>query len=66
MEKSRAKFYNLSLPERAQWITENSSLSADEIAALTGAAGLTPEQADHMIENVIGYHSLPLGIAQNE
>ncbi len=65
METPRAKFYNLSLPERAQWIAENSDLTADEIAALTGAGGLTPDQADHMIENVIGLHSLPLGIAQN-
>lgn len=65
MEAPRLKFYNLTLPERAQWIAENTDLTADEVAALTGAGGLTPEQADHMIENVIGLHSLPLGIAQN-
>jgi len=65
MEAPRAKFYNLSLPERAQWLATNSDLTADEIAALTGAGGLSTDQADHMIENVIGLHSLPLGIAQN-
>jgi hydroxymethylglutaryl-CoA reductase len=65
MEKPRVKFYNLSLQERARWIAENSCLSGDEVAALTGERGLTLEQADHMIENVIGMHSLPLGIAQN-
>lgn len=64
-EMPQVKFYNLSLPERARWIEEQSGLSADEVAALTGAAGLAPEQADHMIENVIGLHALPLGIAQN-
>ena len=32
---------------------------------MTGEAGLTVEQADHMIENVVGVHSLPLGIALN-
>jgi hydroxymethylglutaryl-CoA reductase len=65
MEKPRVKFYNLSLEERAQWAAEQAGLSADEIAALTGARGLSLEQADHMIENVVGLHALPLGIAQN-
>jgi hydroxymethylglutaryl-CoA reductase len=65
MEAPRAKFYNLSLPERAQWLAMNSDLTADDIAALTGAGGLSTDQADHMIENVIGLHALPLGIAQN-
>jgi len=59
------KFYNLSLQERARWIAEQAGLSLEEIAALTGESGLTGEQADHMIENVIGLHALPLGIAQN-
>lgn len=65
MEAARVKFYNLSLSERARWLAEQTGLSMEDIAALTGASGLTPEQADHMIENVIGLHSLPLGIAQN-
>ncbi len=56
-------FYNLSLAERraamAGW------LSPEDLAAWTPAAGLDPEQANHMIENVIGVHALPLGIALN-
>jgi hydroxymethylglutaryl-CoA reductase len=32
---------------------------------LSGQAGLTPAQADHMIENVVGTYALPLGIAQH-
>lgn len=40
-------------------------LEAGDLAALDGSAGLLPAQADHMIENVIGTHSLPLGIATN-
>lgn len=64
-ELPRVKFYNLSLPERARWIAEQAGLSDDDLAALTGAGGLLPEQADHMIENVIGVHALPLGIAPN-
>lgn len=65
METERVKFYSLSLQERARWIADHSGLSPDEVAALAGTRGLTPEQADHMIENVIGLHALPLGIAQN-
>ncbi|MBI5829818.1 MAG: 3-hydroxy-3-methylglutaryl-CoA reductase, partial [Chloroflexi bacterium] len=34
-------------------------------AALDGSGGLSPEQADHMIENVVGLHALPLGVAVN-
>lgn len=58
-------FYNLPLEERRVKILEHSQLSAQELADLTGQAGLTPEEADHMIENVIGMHTLPLGIALN-
>jgi hydroxymethylglutaryl-CoA reductase len=65
MEQARVKFYNLSLEERARWLVEQAGLSQDEIAALTGARGLSLEQADHMIENVVGLHALPLGVAQN-
>jgi hydroxymethylglutaryl-CoA reductase len=65
MEAARVKFYNLSLQERARWIAEQAGLSPEEVASLTGQGGLTPEQADHMVENAIGLHALPLGIAQN-
>ena len=43
----------------------HSQLSEKELADLTGEAGLDADQANHIIENVIGLHSLPLGIAQN-
>jgi hydroxymethylglutaryl-CoA reductase len=65
MEMPRVKFYNLSLEERARWVAEHADLSSDEVALLTGASGLSLEQADHMIENVTGLYALPLGIAQN-
>ena len=58
-------FYNLSLEARREALKQRSSLGPDELAALSGKAGLSPEQADHMIENVIGLHGLPLGIALN-
>ncbi len=61
----RARFYQLSLEERLAVIAEATGLSREELAALSGEAGLTADQADHMIENVVGYHALPLGVAQN-
>lgn len=58
-------FYNLPLNERRAETLDRSRLSAQEMADLTGELGLTTDQADHMIENVVGLHALPLGIALN-
>ena len=60
-----AKFYSLSIAERLQRLADSGCLEADDLAALSGQAGLTPEQADHMIENVVGTYALPLGIGQH-
>ncbi len=57
-------FYKLNLSERVAVVAEWAGLSDDEAAVLAGD-GLTPAQADHMIENVIGTFALPLGLAQN-
>jgi hydroxymethylglutaryl-CoA reductase len=59
------KFYNLTPAERLARLTAESRLSAADAAALSGEHGLTLESADHMIENVIGTFSLPLGVARN-
>ncbi|NPV57725.1 MAG: hydroxymethylglutaryl-CoA reductase, degradative [Anaerolineae bacterium] len=59
------KFYELSLQERRALLQETAGIDASTLAALTGAAGLTDEGANHMIENVVGVFGLPLGIAQN-
>lgn len=59
-------FYNLKLEERQQALLANSSgLSAEDLRPLFGEGGLSNDQADHMIENVVGVFSLPLGIALN-
>ena len=58
-------FYKHSLPERLDWLRESAGLTAEEASALSGVAGLGQEQADHMIENVVGVFGLPLGIATN-
>ncbi len=58
-------FYNLPLAERLIEISQRGELSSEDIAALSGQAGLSSEQADHMIENVVGTFALPLGVALN-
>ena len=57
-------FYNLPLDERHAKIVDNSPLTPEDLLPFA-SGGLTPEAADHMIENVIGTHSLPLGIGLN-
>lgn len=61
----RSGFYNLSLDERIRQLDPDHLLSPEAFAALTGESALPLEQADHMIENVVGLHSLPLGIGLN-
>ncbi|MBN1231209.1 MAG: hydroxymethylglutaryl-CoA reductase, degradative [Anaerolineales bacterium] len=58
-------FYKLSMEERRKRIDNLGILSEQELWAITGEAGLSPDQADHMIENVLGIYSLPIGLALN-
>jgi hydroxymethylglutaryl-CoA reductase len=63
-------FYNMTLEERRAKLVDalaspsGAHLTHPEFAAWT-TGGLSLESADHMIENVVGLHSLPLGIALN-
>jgi hydroxymethylglutaryl-CoA reductase len=58
-------FYNLTLEQRRAGLAEAAALAPDDLAAYLAGGGLSAEAADHMIENVIGTHALPLGIALN-
>ena len=58
-------FYNLTLKERRTELASRGVLTPESLAALSGEAGLSLEQAEHMIENVVGMYSLPVGIALN-
>ena len=58
-------FYNLNLAQRLSELAQRGELSPQDISVLSGQAGLSSEQADHMIENVVGTFALPLGIALN-
>lgn len=58
-------FFKRPLTERAAIVAQWAGLAREEQAALLGLSGLTPSQAEHMIENVIGTYALPLGVATN-
>ncbi len=57
-------FYKLSMEDRLKIIKELRGLTENETRLITNGA-LSLEQADRMIENVIGVFPLPLGIATN-
>ncbi len=65
MQKSKPKFYELSLSERLDLLAGETGVPVEELRVLDGAHGLSPEQADHMIENAVGVYGLPLGVARN-
>jgi hydroxymethylglutaryl-CoA reductase len=57
-------FYKLPPNERRDAIEAHADLHTDEVAALDGQA-LSLEEADLMVENVIGTFALPLGVGLN-
>ncbi|WP_010651325.1 hydroxymethylglutaryl-CoA reductase, degradative [Oceanobacillus massiliensis] len=58
-------FYELSPEARIEKLSEHIRLTEEEMSVLQGAEGFTVNEADRMIENVIGYMPIPLGIAMN-
>jgi len=61
--KQLSGLYKISLIERQQQLIDVVGLNSAELASLN--EGLSAEQAEVMIENVVGRYSLPLGIATN-
>ena len=57
-------FYNLTLEERRAKLAENAGRTPEDLLPWT-TGGISAESADHMIENVVGLHTLPLGIGLN-
>ena len=53
----------MSLTDRTQMLADYANLSQAEVFALDG--GLSPSQAEVMIENVVGRYALPFGLATN-
>jgi len=58
-------FYKLSPEERLRVVKEFAGLTDGEMEILRSTGSLELEQADRMVENVIGTTELPLGIAVN-
>ncbi|HYB07542.1 MAG TPA: hydroxymethylglutaryl-CoA reductase, degradative [Nitrososphaerales archaeon] len=58
-------FHRLSMAERRKVLKKIAQLSDEEIETLARTGGLPADAADHMIENVVGGVTYPLGIATN-
>jgi hydroxymethylglutaryl-CoA reductase len=58
-------FYKLPMEQRRELLKAATSLTDDEIKTLANTGGLPAETADHMIENVVGGYTYPLGVATN-
>jgi hydroxymethylglutaryl-CoA reductase len=58
-------FHKLPRLERLRRVQALCGLSDDEIDILGGQHALPVEVAEHMIENVVGYFPIPLGVATN-
>src|SRR5699024_10541588 len=58
-------FYKLSPKDRLNQLAAEVGLTNEEMKIIDGEQGFTTTNADHMIENVVGYLPIPLGIAVN-
>lgn len=58
-------FYKLTPEERLEIVKEFSGLTSEESGLIIKTGGLDLDQADRMIENVIGTMDIPLGVATN-
>ncbi len=58
-------YYKLSIEERLAILKEATGLSDEEMDILSNTGALTSDQADRMIENVVGVMPVTLGIATN-
>ena len=65
MSTSRiAGFHTLTIEERLDQAASAAGLQPDDLSAWK-TGGVRPETADHMVENVVGVHALPVGLGLN-
>ncbi|HET6847087.1 MAG TPA: 3-hydroxy-3-methylglutaryl-CoA reductase, partial [Anaerolineales bacterium] len=57
-------FYRLTVEQRRAALLEQVGRGVD-LDGITGQPGLDLDSADHMVENVVGVYSLPVGVALN-
>lgn len=58
-------FHRLSRDERLERVQKLCRLSEEETQILSGSRSLPTEIAENLIENVVGYFPIPLGVATN-
>lgn len=58
-------FHKLAIDERLKIVKTSCGLSEEEVNILKDSGGLKLEEADRMIENLVGAFSIPVGIAVN-
>jgi hydroxymethylglutaryl-CoA reductase len=58
-------FHRLSRAERLKRVKRICKLDDEDISILSGEKALPAEIAEHLIENVVGYFPIPLGVATN-
>ena len=58
-------FHRINRSERLSRLREFCGLSEDDTRVLSGETTLPAEIAEHLIENVVGYFPIPLGVATN-
>lgn len=54
-----------SVEDRRRLVAEHAEIAADDLAVLDPVRGLGLDQADHLIENVVGAIAVPVGVATN-
>ncbi len=58
-------FHRLPRSERLRRVQSLCELSEQDVAVLSGDSPMSFDIAEHLIENVVGYFSMPLGVATN-
>jgi len=64
MQSRLPKFYDLTVDERLKRLAQQIDITKQEFELLL-SGGLSVDQANQMIENVVGIYGLPLGLATN-
>lgn len=65
VDSELSKFYRLSIDKRRALVAELTGLTEDELRVIVGDDGLAPEQANRMVENVLGVIGMPLALCVN-
>lgn len=57
--------HRMSREQRLERLRDFSHLSFEDVAILSGETPMSMDIAEHLIENVVGYFQLPMGVATN-